>query len=136
MGIVNSYFVNRIQILDCYTDPLGWKVKLNIEDLSQETSVLSTSCKDVRDLDNLYSSIIELGKGNCFVLSFYVCLVASAKLTFDNWIILMKIKNWVLGFYFCENLSFCCSIGWTRERSFYCCHWFGNSVSHTPERFL
>ncbi|XP_044468774.1 elongator complex protein 5 [Mangifera indica] len=51
-----------IQILDCYTDPLGWKVKLNIEDLSQETSVLSTSCKDVRDLDNLYSSIIELGK--------------------------------------------------------------------------
>ncbi|KAJ0043046.1 hypothetical protein Pint_18765 [Pistacia integerrima] len=52
-----------IQILDCYTDPLGWKVRLNIEDLSWEPSALSTFCKDVRDLDKLYSSIIKLGQG-------------------------------------------------------------------------
>ncbi|CAK7344329.1 unnamed protein product [Dovyalis caffra] len=57
-----------IQILDCYTDPLGWKDQLmgsgNFTDVSYEaSSSLSSVCKDVKDLDKLYSSILELGKG-------------------------------------------------------------------------
>ncbi|KAJ6368375.1 hypothetical protein OIU78_000882 [Salix suchowensis] len=57
-----------IQILDCYSDPLGWKYQLmgsgNCMDVSHETpSNLSRVCKDVKDLDKLYSMILELGKG-------------------------------------------------------------------------
>ncbi|KAJ4707087.1 Elongator complex protein 5 [Melia azedarach] len=52
-----------VQILDCYTDPLGWKNWLNAKDLSEEASSLSKVWKDVRNLDKLYTSIIELGKG-------------------------------------------------------------------------
>ncbi|KAJ6707638.1 ELONGATOR COMPLEX PROTEIN 5 [Salix viminalis] len=57
-----------IQILDCYSDPLGWKYQLmgsgNCMDVSHETSSnLSRVCKDVKDLDKLYSMILELGKG-------------------------------------------------------------------------
>ncbi|KAG5247555.1 hypothetical protein OIU76_029778 [Salix suchowensis] len=57
-----------IQILDCYSDPLGWKYQLmgsgNCMDVSHETpSNLSSVCKDVKDLDKLYSMILELGKG-------------------------------------------------------------------------
>ncbi|XP_057983568.1 elongator complex protein 5 isoform X1 [Malania oleifera] len=56
------------QILDCYTDPLGWKDQLmrcgKISNISQEASTSTVSlCKDVRDVDKLFSSIIELGKG-------------------------------------------------------------------------
>ncbi|KAF2313783.1 hypothetical protein GH714_013371 [Hevea brasiliensis] len=58
---------SRIQILDCYTDPLGWKGKLvesgNAMCISDEASSVTHLCKDVRDLDNLYSLILELGKG-------------------------------------------------------------------------
>lgn len=82
-GTLNSYFVNRVQRLDCYTDPLGWKVQLNIEDLSQEASALSTFCKGVRDLDKLFSSIIELGKGVVFSFSVFLLFV-SVKFTLDN----------------------------------------------------
>lgn len=57
-----------IQILDCYTDPLCWKDQLmgsgNFMDASHETSSsLSRVCKDVKNLDKLYSMILELGKG-------------------------------------------------------------------------
>ncbi|GLU01611.1 hypothetical protein SLE2022_189130 [Rubroshorea leprosula] len=56
-----------IQILDCYTDPLGWKFRLmdggNIAELSSESSSTAILCKDVKDVDKLYSSIIEVGKG-------------------------------------------------------------------------
>ncbi|KAK1576389.1 hypothetical protein EZV62_005023 [Acer yangbiense] len=52
-----------VRILDCYTDPFGWKERLNVKEHSQEASTLSSFCKDVRDLDKLYSSIVELGKG-------------------------------------------------------------------------
>lgn len=57
-----------VQILDCYTDPLCWKDQLmgsgNFMDASHETSSsLSRVCKDVKDLDKLYSMILELGKG-------------------------------------------------------------------------
>ncbi|GLT41147.1 hypothetical protein SLA2020_152320 [Shorea laevis] len=66
-----------VRILDCYTDPLGWKFRLmgvgNIRDLSCEASSTGILCKDVKDMNKLYSSIIELGKG----------LVAEAKSRFS-----------------------------------------------------
>ncbi|KAH8483356.1 hypothetical protein H0E87_027950 [Populus deltoides] len=57
-----------IQILDCYSDPLGWKDQLmmsgNFTDVSYEVSLsLSCVCRNVKDLDKLYSLILELGKG-------------------------------------------------------------------------
>lgn len=57
-----------VQILDCYTDPLCWKDQLmgsgNFMDASRGTSSsLSRVCKDVKNLDKLYSMILELGKG-------------------------------------------------------------------------
>ncbi|KAJ6867257.1 hypothetical protein NC652_038473 [Populus alba x Populus x berolinensis] len=55
-------------ILDCYSDPLGWKDQLmmsgNFTDVSYEASLsLSCVCRNVKDLDKLYSLILELGKG-------------------------------------------------------------------------
>ncbi|XP_041005741.1 elongator complex protein 5 [Juglans microcarpa x Juglans regia] len=56
-----------IQILDCYTDPLGWKDRLvdsgNITPLSKEASTGESLCKNIKDMAKLFSSIIELGKG-------------------------------------------------------------------------
>lgn len=53
--------------MDCYTDPLGWKVRLmecgSISNQLLEASNTVRLCKDVRDLDNLFLSIIELGRG-------------------------------------------------------------------------
>ncbi|XVE71400.1 hypothetical protein DITRI_Ditri10aG0147300 [Diplodiscus trichospermus] len=59
----------RIQILDCYSDPLGWKSRLiesgNLAAPSLESSISSTTkvFKDVKHMDKLYNSIIELGRG-------------------------------------------------------------------------
>ncbi|KAJ7000558.1 elongator complex protein 5 isoform X4 [Populus alba x Populus x berolinensis] len=68
-----------VQILDCYTDPLCWKDQLmgsgNFMDASLGTSSsLSRVCKDVKDLDKMYSMILELGKGK-FYVNFCCCLV-------------------------------------------------------------
>lgn len=56
-----------IGILDCYTDPLGWKDLLvesgNNGSLSNEASAVANLCRNVMDMDMLFSSIIELGKG-------------------------------------------------------------------------
>lgn len=67
-----------IQILDCYSDPLGWKDQLmmsgNFTDVSYEVSLsLSCVCRNVKDLDKLYSLILELGKGN-FCMNFLLLL--------------------------------------------------------------
>lgn len=57
-----------LRALDCYTDPLGWKNRLVesvfISNPSTKTSALVSTriCRNVKDLDNLFSSIIELGK--------------------------------------------------------------------------
>ncbi|XP_011651354.1 elongator complex protein 5 isoform X1 [Cucumis sativus] len=55
-----------IQILDCYTDPLGWKQRFmegeNVSNVDQEVSNLSHLCTNVGDMDKLFSSIIALGK--------------------------------------------------------------------------
>ncbi|WCJ25365.1 hypothetical protein M5689_007253 [Euphorbia peplus] len=66
-GIDTSSSSKWIQILDCYTDPLGWKDKLlevgNGMETSSEVSSMGKLCKDVRDLDKLYSLILDLGRG-------------------------------------------------------------------------
>ncbi|TYH37709.1 hypothetical protein ES332_D12G059100v1 [Gossypium tomentosum] len=59
----------QIQILDCYSDPLGWKDQLagsrNFTALSNEALVSSNAIvfREVKHMDKLYNSIIELGKG-------------------------------------------------------------------------
>ncbi|KAF8399106.1 hypothetical protein HHK36_014972 [Tetracentron sinense] len=54
-----------IGILDCYSDPIGWKDRLlgcgSTSKLSPEAR--TTICKDVRDLKKLFYSILELGRG-------------------------------------------------------------------------
>ncbi|XP_071703370.1 elongator complex protein 5-like [Rutidosis leptorrhynchoides] len=58
---------NRLRVLDCYTDPLGWKERLKehgaIKHPSTEASTYVSLCKDVRNLDDLLSLILALGKG-------------------------------------------------------------------------
>lgn len=57
----------RIHILDCYTDPLGWKDKtrnsVNVTDPSHQISLATSSYKSVKDVDKLFSVITELGRG-------------------------------------------------------------------------
>ncbi|KHF98871.1 purA [Gossypium arboreum] len=59
----------RIQILDCYSDPPGWKDQLagsgNFTALPNEALVSSTAnvFTEVKHMDKLYNSIIELGEG-------------------------------------------------------------------------
>ncbi|XP_057491557.1 elongator complex protein 5 [Actinidia eriantha] len=59
-------FQKWFRVLDCYTDPLGWKDRLmecgSITNQSPKTSNAVRLCKDVRNLDNLFSSILQLGK--------------------------------------------------------------------------
>ncbi|CAI9276593.1 unnamed protein product [Lactuca saligna] len=56
-----------LSVLDCYTDPLGWKEQLKergaIKTPSTEASLNLNLCKDVRNLDDLFSQILVLGKG-------------------------------------------------------------------------
>ncbi|KAL8476625.1 hypothetical protein ACS0TY_029067 [Phlomoides rotata] len=57
------------KVLDCYTDPLGWKNKLknsgSIGNVPLESSLSVNLCKNVKDLNQLLSSILELGKEFC-----------------------------------------------------------------------
>lgn len=58
----------RIQILDCYSDPHGWKDRIvgrgKVNDVTKEASGVSTLCNNVKDMDKLCSLAVELGKGN------------------------------------------------------------------------
>jgi hypothetical protein len=60
----------RIRILDCYTDPLGWKDKTrksgNANVLSDQISLATSSYKSVKDMDKLFLAITELGRGIVF----------------------------------------------------------------------
>lgn len=53
--------------MDCYTDPLGWKDGLlgcgRSTSLSHEASNIASTCKNVKDVNKLLSTIIELGQG-------------------------------------------------------------------------
>lgn len=68
----------RLRVLDCYTDPLGWKDQLaesgSISNSSPSVSVSSTLCKDVKNLDKLFSSILEIGKGIVIALLSYMVI--------------------------------------------------------------
>ncbi|KAI8019482.1 Elongator complex protein 5 [Camellia lanceoleosa] len=66
-GGIDVYSLHKwLRVLDCYTDPLGWKGRLvecgSITNLSPEASNKVRLCNDVRNLDNLSSLIIEMGK--------------------------------------------------------------------------
>ncbi|KAL1563157.1 elongator complex protein 5 isoform X2 [Salvia divinorum] len=54
------------KVLDCYTDPLGWKSKLlnsgRIANDSLGSSVTVKLCKNVKDLDELLSLVLHRGK--------------------------------------------------------------------------
>ncbi|KAK7300954.1 hypothetical protein RJT34_11807 [Clitoria ternatea] len=54
-------------ILDCYTDPLGWKDKIgksgNVMDHSRQISLATSAYKTVKDMDKLFLAITELGRG-------------------------------------------------------------------------
>ncbi|KMT18562.1 hypothetical protein BVRB_2g026960 [Beta vulgaris subsp. vulgaris] len=55
-----------VRILDCYTDPLGWKHRLKESGQigsSPDSSSWITVFRDVRNLEKLLSGILELGKG-------------------------------------------------------------------------
>ncbi|KAL1810096.1 hypothetical protein ACET3Z_027086 [Daucus carota] len=56
-----------LRVLDCYTDPLGWKDQLakcgGISNSSTSTTVSSSLCKDVKNLDKLLTLLVELGRG-------------------------------------------------------------------------
>ncbi|KAJ4961374.1 hypothetical protein NE237_021284 [Protea cynaroides] len=53
-----------LRIIDCYSDPLGWKERLQgSERVARVSRAAETLCMDARDLDKLFSTILELGKG-------------------------------------------------------------------------
>jgi hypothetical protein len=109
----------------------------NFMDASHETSSsLSRVCKDVKDLDKLYSMILELGKGK-FCVNFCCCLVLYVKDMAimeieEKWILLRRLclKNCLVHQLVNLRVVFCvftCRVGGTRKGSFFCCHRFGNS---------
>ncbi|CAN1122581.1 Elongator complex protein 5 [Linum perenne] len=59
---------NWLYILDCYTDPLGWKHQLVKSGIVEDVSPANLSAgtciiQDVKDVDKLYSLILESGTG-------------------------------------------------------------------------
>ncbi|KAL5102394.1 hypothetical protein RYX36_006721 [Vicia faba] len=56
-----------IHVLDCYTDPLGWKDKTrksgNVNVASERIALDATSYKSVKDMDKLFLAITDLGRG-------------------------------------------------------------------------
>ncbi|KAL5726096.1 hypothetical protein ACHQM5_009166 [Ranunculus cassubicifolius] len=57
-GIDITTSKNWLRILDCYSDPLGWKDGHP----AIASNVIEKICKNVRDLNNLFSSVLELGR--------------------------------------------------------------------------
>lgn len=90
MGTFEPKYWYRIQILDCYTDPLGWKDRLvesgNTAHLYNEASSGASLCKNVKDMDKLFASIIDLGKGVVVLftigVSLCICIIISVGVSF------------------------------------------------------
>lgn len=65
----------RIHILDCYTDPLGWKEKIrksgNVSDPSNQILLPTSSYKTVKDMDKLFSVITEVGRGITIMVTLF-----------------------------------------------------------------
>lgn len=64
-------FYGRVRVLDCYSDPLGWKDRIlrpgSDEKVEPKGSV--HVFKDVKDTSKLLSLILDLGKGFFFFFS-------------------------------------------------------------------
>nr|ABR17046.1 unknown [Picea sitchensis] len=71
---LDTYSHSWFQVLDCYTDPLGWQKEIldNVKSDIQETSEISkehishagfTVCRDVGNMESLMSVILTSGKG-------------------------------------------------------------------------
>nr|XP_009798036.1 PREDICTED: elongator complex protein 5 isoform X2 [Nicotiana sylvestris]XP_016444599.1 PREDICTED: elongator complex protein 5-like isoform X2 [Nicotiana tabacum] len=54
-----------LRVLDCYSDPLGWKKKLmergTVRNPYEDTLLRTSLCKNLKELDKVFSSIVELG---------------------------------------------------------------------------
>lgn len=113
MSIVlrNWKFWDRLSVLDCYTDPLGWKEQLKergaIKTPSTEASLNVKLCKDVRNLDDMFSQILVLGKGRYEIM---ICI---------SW-----NPNFISKFYIQSFIWFVCVCRtcWRRENSILSCH--------------
>ncbi|KAF9593842.1 hypothetical protein IFM89_025627 [Coptis chinensis] len=57
-GVDVNTMKNWLRILDCYSDPLGWK-----DGITGSNDAAVKICKNVRDLEKLLSYVLELGKG-------------------------------------------------------------------------
>lgn len=117
----------RIKILDCYTDPLGWKDGLgeceSDPKLLHEASHMACFCKNVKNVENLFSTVTELGKG-----------VISCLLGFNNFQSEMSVlppnSSWKLIYWQYWVSAYACRIGWTRQSSILCCNRLGKSAPH------
>ncbi|KAG0469057.1 hypothetical protein HPP92_018385 [Vanilla planifolia] len=62
-GLDAFFTVKHLRVLDCYSDPLGWKAKLFRSENAQKSAEETDSvCRDVKDVHKLFSLIMELGK--------------------------------------------------------------------------
>jgi len=59
-------FYGRVRVLDCYSDPLGWKDRILKSAGDGKDSLMEhvTVFKDVRDTSKLFTSILDLGRGH------------------------------------------------------------------------
>ncbi|XP_039145048.1 elongator complex protein 5 [Dioscorea cayenensis subsp. rotundata] len=64
-GVDPSLFDKKLLVLDCHSDPLGWKDRLLKSANSAQNSAksLSSVFKSVKDISKLLSLILELGQG-------------------------------------------------------------------------
>ena len=52
-----------IRILDCYSDPHGWRVQQCESATKLDDDAVTSTCRNVKDVDGVFSSIISLGRG-------------------------------------------------------------------------
>ncbi|KAJ0987729.1 hypothetical protein J5N97_006085 [Dioscorea zingiberensis] len=64
-GLDHFLFDKKVLVLDCYSDPLGWKDRLlkSAGVVQQSAKNPSSVFKDVKDVPKLLSLILELGQG-------------------------------------------------------------------------
>uniref|UniRef100_A0A453IQS8 Elongator complex protein 5 n=1 Tax=Aegilops tauschii subsp. strangulata TaxID=200361 RepID=A0A453IQS8_AEGTS len=69
-GLDSNALSRCVRILDCYSDPLGWKQNIRSEQHQEDSGTPCSTNKDtitifrsVKDVDKLSCSIIDLGRG-------------------------------------------------------------------------
>ncbi|KAG6493931.1 hypothetical protein ZIOFF_048936 [Zingiber officinale] len=67
-GVDAQHVDKRVRILDCYSDPLGWKKRVPPLKTAQNLPVkANVACfSDARDTNKLMASILDLGKGTSY----------------------------------------------------------------------